>query len=228
METIVFDIETGALPEGELEAMLPEFDPAEVKTGNIKDPEKIASKIAEAEVNHRREFFDRAALDPLTGRVIAIGLLRNAEGRLQSAEFKVLSDEDEAVLLREFWGACLGDMGRINELIGFNVCGFDLPFLVRRSWKHGVRVPTGIRRGRYWSEQVLDVREVWQLGDRMARGSLDAVAKHLGVGQKTGDGKEFAQLWATDRNKAIAYLHNDVLLTAKVAEALGALRAPGA
>ena len=53
MQTIIFDIETGPLPETELAAMMPAFDPAEVKTGNLKDPAKIAEKIAEAEANQR-------------------------------------------------------------------------------------------------------------------------------------------------------------------------------
>ena len=60
-----------------------------------------------------------------------------------------------------------------------------------------------------------------QLGDRMARGSLDAISKHLGVGCKNGDGKEFAGLWESDRASAEAYLRNDLDLTAKVAHALG-------
>jgi hypothetical protein len=42
-------------------------------------PDKSA-KLAEAEANHRRYFIDQAALDPLTGRVVAIGLVVNAEG----------------------------------------------------------------------------------------------------------------------------------------------------
>ena len=33
-----------------------------MKTGNIKDPDKVAAKIAEAKANHRQDFFDRAAL----------------------------------------------------------------------------------------------------------------------------------------------------------------------
>ena len=64
MKTIFFDVETGALPESEIAAIMPPFDPAEVKTGNLKDPDKIAAKLAEAEANHRRDFFERAALDP--------------------------------------------------------------------------------------------------------------------------------------------------------------------
>jgi predicted PolB exonuclease-like 3'-5' exonuclease len=211
---IYFDIETGPLPEDQLVALMPPFDPGEVKTGNIKDPDKIAAKIAEAKANHKRQFLEDAALDPITGRVVAIGVWSD-EG------FHVIGHDDEAQILREFWELARGRMGYPERIGGFNVCGFDLPFLFRRSWKHRLQIPIGIRRGRYWSEQVIDLREVWQMGDRNARGSLDAVAKHLGVGAKNGDGKQFAELWQTDRPKAVDYLRNDLMLTARVAEALG-------
>lgn len=216
MQTIFFDIETGPLPESELAALVPPFDPAEVKTGNLKDPDKIAAKLAESEANHRRDFFDKAALDPLTGRVVAVGLRYQDSG-----EFHVIGHDDEAQTLREFWDVCKGEMGRINQMVGFNSNGFDLPFMFRRSWKHRVPVPFGIRRGRYWAEQMVDLREGWQLGDRQARGSLDSIAKHLGVGAKNGDGKDFAKLWQSDRTKAIEYLRNDLELTVRVADALG-------
>ena len=226
MQTIVFDVETGPLAESELSALLPPFDPAEVKTGNLKDPAKIAEKIAEAEVNHRRDFFDKAALDPLSGRVVAIGVLD-----LDSSKFSIIGHDDEARTLREFWEAARGDMGRINPLIGFNIFNFDLPFLIRRSWKHRIAVPFGIRRGRYWGDQLVDLRDAWQLGDRQAKGSLDSIAKHLGVGAKCVPhgplagknitGADFAGLWKSDRKSAEGYLRNDIELTAKVATALG-------
>ncbi len=109
----------------------------------------------------------------------------------------------------------------MNPIIGFNIFTFDLPFLFRRSWKQRVPIPFGLRRGRYWGDQVIDLRDAWQLGDRQARGSLDSIAKHLGVGAKNGDGKAFAELWRSDRTKAEAYLRNDLELTAKIAHALG-------
>jgi len=214
--TFVFDLETGPLAESELSALLPPFDPAEVKTGNLKDPAKIAEKIAEAEANHRRDFFDKAALDPLTGRVIAIGMLD-----LETDKFFIIGHDDEARTLTEFWEASQGEMGRLNSMLGFNIFNFDLPFLIRRSWKHRIKVPFGIRRGRYWGDQLVDLRDAWQLGDRQARGSLDTIARHLGVGAKNGEGKAFAELWLNDRPKAEAYLRNDIQLTAKVADALG-------
>lgn len=221
--SFVFDIETAPLPESELAALVPPFDPAEVRTGNLKDPDKIAAKIAEAEANHRRDFFERAALDPLTGRVLAIGLFENAERGTGSAEFRIIANDDEAAMLGEFWDATRGEMGRVNQMIGFNTHLFDLPFLIRRSWKHRVPVPYGIRCGRYWGEESVDLREAWQLGDRQSRGSLDVIAKHLGVGAKNGNGADFAAFWQSDRAKAVEYLRNDLELTAKMAEVLGVL-----
>jgi hypothetical protein len=216
MNTLFVDIETGPLPDAELAALVPPFDPAEVKVGNL-GPEKAAQKILEAQQRHWKEFHDNAALDPLTGQVVVIGLF-NAD----SDEFSVLGqDGDEARMLREFWERCRGEQGRLHQLVGFNICAFDLPFLFRRSWKHRVPVPFGYRRGRYWSDQVVDLREIWQAGDRQARGSLDSIARHLGVGQKNGNGQHFAALWQEDPLAALQYLRNDLRLTVKVAEAMG-------
>ena len=215
MNPIFFDIETGPLPDEELASLIPPFDPDAVKVGNLKDPEKIAAKRMEAEANHAAEFIERAALDALTGRVLAIGIL------VQPGGFVALDSPNEAVLLDDFWECCRGEQGRINRMVGFNIHLFDLPFLIRRSWKHQVPVPLGIRRGRFWGEEMVDLREAWQLGDKHAHGSLDAIARHLGIGAKNGEGKDFARLWATDRPQALAYLQQDLELTAQIAERLG-------
>jgi 3'-5' exonuclease len=138
----------------------------------------------------------------------------------ESGEFYIIGHEDEAATLRDFWRMCRAEMGRMNQMVGFNTHLFDLPFLIRRSWKHRVPVPLGARRGRYWADEFVDLRDAWQLGDRQARGSLDAIAKHLGIGAKNGDGKSFAELWQSDRAKAVEYLRNDLQLTAKMADVL--------
>ena len=89
----------------------------------------------------------------------------------KGGQFSIIGHDDEARTLREFWELTRGEMGRMNPMIGFNIFNFDLPFLFRRSWKHRVAVPFGIRRGRYWGDQLIDLRDAWQLGDRQARGS---------------------------------------------------------
>ena len=211
--TIIFDIETGALPFGEL--AIPAFNPSDVKLGNTKDPDKIAERIRQAEENHVTDYIKNAALDALSGQVLCIGY------RLERDEPAILSSDadGEAAMLRQWW-ELLNTWERQPRLIGFNIKAFDLPFLIKRSWRHRVAVPYWIRHGRYWNDLVVDLREVWQLGDNRAHGSLGAISRHLGLGEKSGNGADFANLWKTNRQAAIDYCLQDVKLTQQVADVL--------
>jgi hypothetical protein len=208
MSYLFFDIETAALPAAEIEPLLPPFNELDVKLGNLKDPEKIAAKIAECRARHRQDFFDRAALDPMTGRLLAVGFCDEEE------KAKVYCYEDERHLLEMVWGVFNSVQG-FTYFTGFNIFGFDLPFLVRRSWKHGVPVPFR-RLKRSWPECFVDLRETWLLGDWQGRGSLGTICKFLGLGEKSGSGADFAALLAKDRAAALAYLENDLRLTARL------------
>jgi hypothetical protein len=128
--TIIFDIETGALPFGEL--AIPAFNPADVKLGNTRDPDKIAERIRQAEENHVTDYIRNAALDALSGQVLCIGY------RLERDEPAILSSDadGEAAMLRQWW-ELLNTWERQPRLIGFNVKSFDLPFLI------GSRHPIG-------------------------------------------------------------------------------------
>lgn len=208
-KTVVFDIETAPLPESELQGMMPEFS----APSNWKDPDKIKAHIEE----QKKKWVEEAALSALTGRVLAIGVLIGDE-------FICIADPaPEAQILHEFWDMMQLGGGLLSHMVGFNIFQFDLPFLIRRSWKMGVTVPLGIRRGRYWGDQITDLRDVWQCGDRQAHVSLDSIAKHLDVGAKTGSGADFSKLWAIEREKAMAYLKNDLELTAAIAKKFGVM-----
>jgi len=211
--TIIFDIETGALPFGEL--VIPAFNPSDVKLGNTKDPDKIAERIRQAEENHVTDYIKNAALDALSGQVLCIGY------RLERDEPAILSSDadGEAAMLRQWW-ELLNTWERQPRLIGFNVKSFDLPFLIKRSWKHRITPPYWIRNGRYWNDLIVDLREVWQLGDNRAHGSLGAISRHLGLGEKSGSGADFANLWKTNRQAAVDYCLQDVKLTQQVADVL--------
>ena len=211
--TIIFDIETGPLPVDQLR--IPPFDPSQLKFGNIKNPDLIAEKIQKAEENHTADYIRNAALDALSGQVLCIGY------RFQHDKPAVLcSDADgEAVMLIQFW-RLLSDLERQPKLVGFNIKSFDLPFLIKRSWKHRIQVPYWLRQGRYWNDLVIDLREVWQLGDSRAHGSLASICRHLGLGEKAGNGADFSLLWNTDRQAAIDYCLQDIKLTQAVADIL--------
>ena len=208
LRTIIFDIETGPLDKIELAAMMP----TEWPLGNVKDPEKVKVAIAAKE----KAWLEDAALDALTGRVLAIGTM-------EAGKFICLAYDSEPLLLKRFWNIIQDYQSGLQRIIGFNCNSFDLPFLVRRSWKHGISPPLDLRNGRYWSREVVDLRDVWQLGNKQAVGSLSAIAVHLGVGAKSGSGLDFAALWIVDKKKALEYLRTDLLLTEAIAKRLGVI-----
>ena len=201
---IYFDIETGPLPEADLLGLMPEFE----ANKNLKDPAKIEANIAEK----RAEWLANAALDAGTGRVLAIGVI-NIDG-----EFMLHAHADEADTLTAFWD----DLGYLphaeEQWAGWNIFGFDLPFLVRRSWIIGLSAPLWLRNGRHWDVSFVDLMDVYGLpsGGRADYISLDSAARALHVGRKNGKGTDFAKLWfgtAEQRSQAIDYLRNDLFLT---------------
>ena len=205
MHATYFDIETGPLPDAELFATIPPFDPSDVKTGNIKKADKIADKIKECEASYFNDIREQAALSPTTGKVLAVGLETNKSTHL------IAYDEED--ILNVFWHR-FEDSD--NHFIGFNIFNFDLPFLIKRSWKLGVAVPNGVRWGRYWSDRFIDLRDLWQMGDRQAKGSLDVICRHFGIEGKNGSGKDFARMFELNREKALEYLANDLRMTRNV------------
>jgi DNA polymerase III epsilon subunit-like protein len=229
---VAFDIETASLPRETLEPLLPEFDPSEVKLGNTKDPEKVAALIETARVKHSERFFSEAALNPLTGRVVAIGLSEfNRAGETTGAFACLLNRPGELTeeqVLESFWQFFDESLnGSRTIFVGHNVDDFDLPFLVTRSRILGVRVPRLVLKPRgsrfYFSERFVDTRSLFALGRdvRQMKTSLGYLAPILGLGAKNGSGEDFAGLLETDWKKAVDYLFNDVKLSARLAAKLG-------
>lgn len=214
MSFFIFDIETIPLSDAQLSLVEPEF----TAPGNYKDPDKIASAIAEK----RAEWKEKAALSPITGRVAMVGI-RTTDTKCLTMEPKSWDDEAEmdaleTGLLAEFWRTLEIAKHDGRLLIGFNSHRFDLPFLMRRSWKLGVSIPIAEQVTRGFNAPFIDLMQRWQAGNREDTISLDRLSRFLGVGQKNGEGKEVANLLRTNPAAAIEYLQNDLLLTQRCAE----------
>ncbi len=207
MKTTIYDIETGPLPEDEIIHLAPEFS----APANYKDATKIAAAIED----QKKAWIERAALSAVTGRVVAIGIR-------QEGKTTIIGEDNEAAMLIQWWAAVEQAARERRVMVGFNSHRFDLPFLVRRSWHHKVPVPPGVfgARGYVNSEVFMDLMNEWQCGDRQEWVKLDVLCKFLGLPGKNGNGKDFAGLWAIDREKALAYLENDLEQTARVMERL--------
>jgi len=240
--SIIFDIETGPRPWAEIEKFytppekLPPFDPAAVKCGNLgaeKAKEKIAKAAADhaaavaneaaAAEQHKAEWLSKAALSPITGRVLAIGMQACVD--IKTAETpNILEYGGEGMLLAYFWAAFDRIVADGGQLVGFNCQFFDLPFLVRRSWLLDVDVPDGVMKGRYFSSVFVDLMVLWGCGGN-GMVSLDMLAKYFGIGGKPDgiDGGMFAAMYENPetREQALAYLRNDLEMTAGVARKMG-------
>jgi predicted PolB exonuclease-like 3'-5' exonuclease len=202
---IFFDIETAPLTAEEMEAFAPEF----AAPSNYKDADKIAANIAE----QKTAWLERGALNPMTGRVLAIGLMEVAGDEVTIHH----GDDERAVLL-----AFLEDTKEIynGPLVGWNNKGFDIPFLTRRLWRHGIKPPKWWTARTGWGKEpmVIDLMEEWKAGDFKAPFTkLDHAAKFLGLEGKTGShGKDFGKLYAEDLETALDYLRRDVELVAEI------------
>jgi hypothetical protein len=234
-----------------------EFDPASVKCGNLK-PENAMAKIDEARRYHEQivksvarsraaarnkwvaDWMDKAPLDATIGCVKAIGYLDTDTG--QTTISCVTTDPppagvtgltslivntvvSERVLLMGFWEDLAS---RRAPWAGHNIHGFDLPFLMRRSYLLGIDVPRqSLMKGRYFHERFVDTMIMWQCGGRDYV-SLDRICKALGIPGKGDEcsGKDFHRMFdagGDDRVKALAYLAHDLEMTLGVAEAMGVL-----
>lgn len=215
----VCDIETAADREKAL-ALLPPFNPEDIKVGNL-GPEKAQAKIEEARKSHEAEWLEKAALRPETGKILAIGYYHNDLG------VETITDRNmgnELAVLEDFWRRVGMHMKGGGQIITLNGNSFDLPYIVIRSIIHGLHIPSGIRSGRYFNSKLFaDLREDWLMGRNSLehKSSLDHIAKSLGLGGKTGSGKDFAAMYEANEIGALTYLVNDVLLTAKIAQRFG-------
>ena len=244
MSTFIFDIETGGLSWEQLATMytppppLPPFSEDMVKYGRMVDPAKRAEKraavFAEYETTlaneavereaHRQEFIDSAALSPVTGTILAIGL------RTDNKTVIVGADESEQEILEGFW-ALYRKHAASGRFIGYCSNMFDFPFIVWRSYFHGTQVPASAwdKSGKYPAYCFVDlIDRLPKRGFSDESRKLTDVCSWLGLGSKPEgvDGSMFASLWngnAESRKQAISYLANDLDMTWRLAERMGVI-----
>ncbi len=209
---IFCDIETGQLPVSKREYLRP--DAASVKTGNLKDIAKIADKIAEAQREWERG--TDCALDPMQAEILVIGYAIDDGPVVQLA-----NNGSEADILDAFWNVLTSKANYTPNIVGHNI-RFDAGMLVRRSWAHGVVIPSVFAddlhnyKPLFW----LDTMAEWALGDRRAEYiSLKKLCGFFGVPVKDGEitGENFGAMWAAGRtDECLAYNAQDIEATREV------------
>jgi len=211
VNSLYFDIETEGLPDA-VDAM----DPAEFAApSSWKDPEKIAAKVQENKDKAKRQ----AALSAITGRVLAVGYA------MEDEPVQILEGE-ERDMLDQLFVVMKHTVNHGGRIFGFNIIGFDLPFLAQRAAISGATLPLALYsfyRGRFnWRDSFQDLQLRWLAGQRDFSGhNLKSIARLLKLPiQKIGDGAAFSGLYYDDHDKAIEYLKTDVELVRALAKRL--------
>lgn len=214
---------------------------ADARAKHEEAAKSVAKRRAAARNAHVEKFTEKAALSAITGCVKAIGvwcdscdgdgiqllLAGGADQYVYETEgLDARSFVDEYKLVYHFWQIfieCPSD-----TFVGHNISGFDLPFLVRRSWILGVDVPEAIwapgQFGRYFNPRFIDTMQRWGCGGRDFV-KLDEIDRAFGGQGKSDDctGADFARLFdngGEDRIKALLYLRNDLAMTRRIAESM--------
>lgn len=207
------------------------FDPASVKTGNLKDADKIAAKIEECRIAHEAEQEEKCnpakALDKLKekaclkghlGRLYAFGARDDGFIR-EISQIAAPTPAQESVLLERIltlMGNHIDVHGSKAKIVGWNTEGFDIPFLIQRAIILGVKIPFAVRTPLYYNEWSVDLMSKWACGSRDYVG-LGTAAKSLGLGGKMNlDGRLPWEICVESPERAKQYLERDIDLTWEV------------
>jgi len=186
----------------------------------ISKPETIAKWNAESRPAAIDEAVAKTGLDGTFGRVCVIGWAID-DGPVQT----VSSDHDERGLLSEFLARL--DLSHSDLfstcVIGHNVTGFDLRFLVQRYIVNSIRPPSVITRAaqaKPWEvDKVFDTMVQWSGGAARPGGSLEKLCMALSIpSPKNGvDGSMVASVVAAGGIAEVAdYCAGDIEATRKV------------
>lgn len=193
---LFFDIETAV----NLDALA--FLPEPMAPANYKDSEKIAQYVSDKKV----EQVLQAPLDADLGMVTAIAMQRSLEN---ATEVYLTGDDEtpnEKALLHRFW-VNFAEMD--GWACGYNILGFDLPYLLRRSFALGIDVPLLPRLSKYQTEPVVDLMGIlYNWGN--ARG-LKWVCKRYGIPNALPD-LDGSKVAGMDRDTLRKYAANDLTL----------------
>ncbi len=226
MATLVFDIETSALP-------LENFDEAQQEY-LFRETEKIGDAVAKAA--KREEITRFMSLWPFTAQIVCITMLNAETGRGQSIfiaeDFEDAGEKgpvefipcaDEAELLSAFWGAAK----HYEHIVTFNGRGFDVPFIYLRSAQLNVPISKKNWLGyRYATEPHCDLAEqltFYSVSGRdgaARRFNLDFYCKAFGIETPKSagvTGNDVPTLLAEKKFREIAeYCLRDVRATASL------------
>jgi predicted PolB exonuclease-like 3'-5' exonuclease len=115
-------------------------------------------------------YFQKASLNAEWGRIvcISVGQIKFDEDDVPFMQKKSFYGEDERDLLSSF----VNFMNQVFfkapgiKLVGHNIKGFDLPYIIKKSILHSIELPRQLHlhKVKPWENCLIDTYEVWKAG----------------------------------------------------------------
>jgi 3'-5' exonuclease len=200
-----------------------------------KMSEEQQQRYIEDQATEEERAYRSGSLTATSGRVLSIAVhigsiaVANIEDVEQSEHvFGIDSDgleQSEEQTLTDFLALMRGFDPDIDEIVGHNIVGFDLPFIFQRCLVNNITVKPFVNLSEFNVRGVYDTMHRWWLGSKN-RVALDDIAWALGMDSSKTDevsGSRVFELYQAGRLADIReYNLNDVRVTRKVYERLAA------
>lgn len=219
-----FDAET--IPNQRIpDTCKPQFDPSEVKTGNMKDQAKIDAKIEDARNNFESDLVKKMSVTPsLTQLSTFVGMKYDTENDqiIDKVSIQVTKayEADDLEAITDGWKFITKNHMERIPIVSFNGIGFDLPVMWHRAIAQDVPVDPSMyyrltpRYGGYHHYDLLGILAGWTL-DKMKGHNLEFFLQLYGIGTKGEmDGSKVWEAWQTGEYEKIQkYCEEDVFNT---------------
>jgi DNA polymerase elongation subunit (family B) len=197
--------------------------------------EEQQQRYVEDQAAEEERAYRSGSLAATSGRVLSIAVhvgsiagveIEGVEQSFSEHVFGIDSDgqeQSEQQALADFLALMRSFDPDIDEIVGHNVIGFDLPFIFQRCLVNNITVRPFVNLGEFNVRGVYDTMHRWWLGSRN-RVALDDIAWALGIeSSKTEEveGSRVFELYQAGRLAEIReYNLSDVRVTRKVYERL--------
>lgn len=194
MASLIFDIETVGENFDELDQATKDNLTHWIKrTSNSDDEFKLSLE----------DIKNGLGLSPLTGQIVAIGVLdyaknegavyyqapgqNNEETKEDGVKFKQMGEKE---MLEAFWRLA----EKYSDFVSFNGRGFDVPFMMARSAAHRIKPSKDLMSNRYLSSQKygalhIDLQDLLTFyGSVRKKGSLHLWSRAMGIKSPKADG----------------------------------------
>lgn len=224
MKYLIFDTET--IPNQALPAdCAPQFDESEVKVGNIKDPAKIAAKMAEERAKFDQAKSKTMSIDPALCQLctFASAVYDSESGQVEPCVEYQLTDKDhhddyQAAYLA--WQTINDAYTQRMPIVSFNGISFDLPVIWFRMMVQDIPANLQTYRtltAKYTNKYHYDVMQILAGWDRQKWHKLDFYTHLFGVSGKTMSGADVYPAYQTGEYDRIKeYCMTDVMALAQV------------